>query len=154
MSEWRIDFNPTGLRQVAVTVTHSSNTVRNSMSRLQSHMVDQRVLYILDRITEDEYSDFIIKNEDKIQREQALMRIYQTYAGLLQDLYRDWFHLSLSIVRNSIKSFEETLKIYIHLHERANQIHEVITEALELGGQKLGIKRLGRIREHGRITKT
>ena len=171
---WRRTFNPTGIREVAINATQGANTARTAMSRLQSQMTDKRVQFILDRISEDEYSDFIVKNENKIQREALMMHLHQTYASLLQDLDRDWFHLSSWIVQQSHnngvttptgadsterlvirrKDFDNALNNYIHFVVRANQIHEVMTEALEHEGQKLGIKRLGRIREHGRITKT
>jgi hypothetical protein len=168
--EWGRTYRPTGIRDVAVNATQAANSARNAMSRFQSQMTDKRVEFILDRISEDEYSDFILKNEGKIEREALMMHIHQTYSALLQDLDRDWFHLSSWVVQwhkkhSSLPDRDErtlwtdeacasALANYVHLHERANQIHEVITEALQLEGRKVGTKRLGRIREHGRITKT
>lgn len=170
LSPWRRVYRPTGVRDAAVNATQAANSARVTMSRFQSQMTDKRVEFILDRISEDEYSDFIIKNEGKIQREALMMHIHQTYSALLQDLDRDWFHLSSWVVQwhrthSSLPERDErtqwtdeacasALANYVHLHERANQIHGVVTEALQVEARKVGAKRLGRIREHGRITKT
>lgn len=156
----------TGVRRLAEDVTQANTKFRTRVRKSNRDLTTMRVSYIMGRLEEEEYSAALVRYDTRKRRDTEFMPVLEMYTGLLQDLDREWLHLmrqghyirqALSERTEKDGKSEHTTKTIGYVDEAVGMykkllwIQTLVQEGLDKGATALGLKRLGRLGEDGRL---